>query len=228
MINNSHISNEYDEELKDLREKVLKMGALVEENFAGATKALLKGNLDLAAEVAENDYQVNNLEVSIDEDCSNIIATRQPKAGDLRNIFAILKIVTDLERIGDESEKIAKFTAKLCVNTKSMQFYSGLKAMVSKAKAILSSALDCYARLDDKKAMEVIEMDSDLDDEFANLNRLLTTYLLEDVKNIEDTVQVMWCARSIERVGDHATNICQYVVYITKGSDIRHIEDKNS
>lgn len=222
MINTSHTSNEYDEKLQKIRDRVLKMSSLVEENFSYATKALLKGDSDLAKQTIEKDHEVNALEISIDKHCSNIIATRQPKAGDLRGVLAIAKLVTDLERIGDESVKIAKFTSKLCVGTKSMQFYSGLKSMVDKAKHILSNAIDCYARLDSKKAIEVIEMDSDLDEEFRNLNRILTTYLLEDLKNIEDTVQVMWCARSIARVGDHAKNICQYVVYIKHGKDIRH------
>jgi phosphate transport system protein len=225
-INEGHTSNEYNEELQNLRDKVLKMSAIAEENFQGATKSLLKGDIDLARSVASNDYKVNALEVEIDEDCSNIMATRNPKAGDLRNILATIKLITDLERIGDESEKIAKFATKLCVNTKSMTFYSSLKSLVGKATEILSNAIDCYARLDDKKALEVIEIDSELDEEFYNLNRILTTYLLEDVKNIEDTVQVMWCARSIERVGDHAKNICQYVVYITRGNDIRHLEEE--
>lgn len=226
ITNDGHTSNEYNEELQNLRDKVLKMATIAEENFAGATKSLLKGDIELATKVAKSDFKVNSLEIEIDEDCSNIMATRNPKAGDLRNVLAVIKLVTDLERIGDESEKIAKFATTIVVNTKSMAFYSSLKSLVNKAKEILASAIDCYARLDDSKAIEVIEMDSGLDEEFYNLNRILTTYLLEDVKNIEDTVQVMWCARSIERVGDHAKNLCQYVVYITRGNDIRHLEEQ--
>ena len=225
MNTQDHISQEYNEELETLRSKALTMGGLVEEHFTGATKSLLKGKTQLAQHIAQEDYKVNALEVSLDEDCSSLIARRQPTAIDLRNIFAVIKIVTDLERIGDESEKIAKFASELCNDAKSMKFYNSLKALVVSAREMLSAALDCYARLDADKALEVAQMDSDVDSEFVNLNRILSTYLLEDIKNIDDTVKVMWCARSIERVGDHAKNICEYVVYVVHGNDIRHITD---
>ncbi|MCH9645503.1 MAG: phosphate signaling complex protein PhoU [Proteobacteria bacterium] len=228
MNTQDHISQEYNEELEALRSKALTMGGLVEENFTGATKSLLKGKTQLAQHIAKEDYKVNALEVSLDEDCSSLIARRQPAAIDLRNIFAVLKIVTDLERIGDESEKIARFAAELDNDATSMKFYSSLKSLIISAREILSSALDCYARLDADKAMEVVQLDSGVDSEFMNLNRTLTTYLLEDIKNIEDTIKVMWCARSIERVGDHAKNICEYVVYVVHGNDIRHITDEEA
>ncbi len=221
-----HISQEYNDELEDLRNKVLSMGGLVEEQFLGASQALLKGRIDLAQDVAKLDYKVNAMEVEIDEECAQIIAKRQPTAIDLRNLFTVIKVVTDLERIGDESEKIAKFASELLTDTKNMNFYKNLKYMASIAKTMLSDSLDCYARLDAKKALEVSSMDADLDAEFENLNRLLTTYLLEDTKNIESTLKVTWCARSIERVGDHAKNICEYVVYVVHGKDIRHVSDK--
>ncbi|MCH9746038.1 MAG: phosphate signaling complex protein PhoU [Proteobacteria bacterium] len=228
MNTQDHISKEYNDELEQLRAKVLNMGGLVEDSFNDATKALLKGKVQLAREASKEDYKINALEVSIDEDCSNMIALRQPAASDLRNIFAVVKIVTDLERMGDESEKIAKFTAELSTNSHSMKFYNSLKSLVQNTREMLSAALDCYARLDAEKALEVLELDNEVDAEFINVNRILTTYLLEDIKNIEDTIKVMWCARSIERVGDHAKNICEYVVYIVKGNDIRHVIDEES
>jgi phosphate transport system protein len=202
------------------------MGGLVEDHFQGATKALLKGDTELASDIAKYDYKVNALEVEIDDDCTSLIARRQPTAGDLRNVFAVIKIVTDLERIGDESEKIASFVTELSVDTKSMTIYNSLKSMIKTAREILSAALYCYARLDAKQALEVAKLDEDLDSNFNDLKRTLITYLIEDVKNIEDFIRVMWCARSIERVGDHAKNICQYVVYVAHGNDIRHITDQ--
>lgn len=225
MKTQNHISHEYDEELENLHAKALQMGSLVKEQFKGATKSLLKGKTKLAQHIAHEDYKVNALEVSLDEDCSRLIARRQPKAIDLRNIFAMLKIVTDLERIGDESERIANFASELSNDAKSMIFFNSLKALVVSARGILSAALDCYERLDADKALEVAQLDSGIDIEFMNLNRTLTTYLLEDINNIEDTIKVMWCARSIERVGDHAKNICEYVVYVVHGNDIRNITE---
>lgn len=221
-----HISQEYNDELEDLRNQVLSMGGLVEEQFSDASQALLNGKIELAQEVSQLDYKVNAMEVSIDEECAQIIARRQPTAIDLRNLFTIIKVVTDLERIGDESEKIARFASELLTDAKSMNFYKNLKHMASIARNMLTDALDCYARLDAKKALEISGMDVEIDAEFENLNRLLTTYLLEDTKNIESTLKVTWCARSIERVGDHAKNICEYVVYVVHGKDIRHVDDK--
>ncbi len=223
-----HISQEYNDELEDLRNRVLSMGRLVDQQFSDASQALLKGKIDLAQKVAKLDYKVNAMEVAIDEECAQIIARRQPAAIDLRNLFTVIKVVTDLERIGDESEKIARFASELSTDTKSMNFYKSLKHMVSIAKAMLADSLDCYARLDSQKALEISRMDAELDAEFENLNRLLSTYLLEDTKNIESTLKVTWCARAIERVGDHAKNICEYVVYVVHGRDIRHIDDKSS
>lgn len=225
MNNSQHTSQEYNDELEDLRNQVLSMGGLVEQQFANASQALLKGKMDLAKEVAQLDYKVNAMEVSIDEGCAQIIAKRQPAAIDLRNLFTVIKVVTDLERMGDESEKIARFASELSTDAKSMNFYKNLKHMTSIAKEMLSDALDCYARLDAEKALEVSSMDIEIDAEFENLNRLLSTYLLEDTKNIESTLKVTWCARSIERVGDHAKNICEYVVYVVRGKDIRHVDE---
>ena len=226
MNTQDHISQAYNDELEEVRSKVLTMGGLVEDHFQGATKALLKGDTELASDIAKYDYKVNALEVEIDDDCTSLIARRQPTAGDLRNVFAVIKIVTDLERIGDESEKIASFVTELSVDTKSMTIYNSLKSMIKTAREILSAALDCYARLDAKQALEVAKLDEDLDSNFNDLKRTLITYLIEDVKNIEDFIRVMWCARSIERVGDHAKNICQYVVYVAHGNDIRHTTDQ--
>lgn len=225
---NTHILNNYDEELDSVRDKVLKMGAMVEDQFINATRALLKNDMTLARTTADLDYKVNSLEVNIDEECAGIIARRAPTAIDLRNLFAIIKVVTDLERIGDESEKIARFAIELEIDAKSMAMYKSLKSVVNLAKEMLKNSLDCYARLDSDKAMEISTADDSLDAECEKVNRLLSTYLLEDSKNIKSILKIMWCLRAVERVGDHAKNICEYVIYVVHGRDIRHIEDTNN
>ncbi len=227
MNTRQHISQEYNEELDELRGHVLTMGGLAEQQFISASKALLESKIELAQEVLQMGYKVNTMEMSIDEECAQIIARRQPKAIDLRNLFSVIKVVTDLERIGDESEKIARFASEMSTNAKSMDFYKILKSMVEVAKKMLSKSLDCYARLDAVQAVEVSKLDEELDEEFEKLNRLITTYLLEDPKNINNTLKVSWCARSIERIGDHAKNICEYVVYVVHGKDIRHYKKQD-
>jgi len=219
---NKHTSHEYDEELKDLRNKVLSMGGVVEQQLKDATKALLKSNMELADKAATSDYLVNEMEVEIDEEGAQIIAKRQPAAGDLRALITVLKVITDLERIGDEAEKIARLTMELSGETTVKDFRKELKHMVKLAKFLLSEALDCYARMDDIKALELSEVDNDLNHEFDNLTRLLISHAMEDPRTMTSALKINWCARSLERIGDHAINICEYVVYLVKGKDIRH------
>ena len=222
-----HTSNEYEEELAYIRDQVINMGALVEELYVNSAEALLKNNPRIAKKTSEIEQQVNQLEIAIDEDCASIIARRNPKAIDLRNVLAIIKIVTDLERIGDESKKIAHFSADLEIDAKEMKIYKNLKSMIEFARIILKDALDCYARLDIKKAEQISASDYELDQEYEKLNRLLSTYLLEDSKNIKSILNVMWCSRAIERIGDHSKNICEYVIYIVEGTDVRHTQDQD-
>lgn len=226
MNTTQHISQEYNEELENIKSQVLAMGGLVEEQFQDASTVLLKGKIDLTTKILKLGQQVNKVELTIDEECAQIIARRQPTAVDLRTLLSAIKMATDLERIGDESEKIASFASELSTNAKSMDFYKLLKSLVTVASGMLSGALDSYARLDTQKALEVCELDQDLDIEFEKLNRVLTTYLLEDQKNIENNLKVIWCARSLERIGDHAKNLCEHVVYIVQGKDIRYTHSK--
>lgn len=222
MNTTQHISQDYNEELENIRTQVLAMGGLVETQFKNASKVLLGNEINLIPDIKDLEQKINEVERNIDEECAQIIARRQPTAIDLRTLISAIKMITDLERIGDESEKVACFASELSTNAKSMDFYKLLKSLVGVASEILSGALDCYARLDVKKALDLFELDSELDIEFEKLNRILTTYLLEDQKNIENHLKVIWCARSIERIGDHAKNLCEYVVYVVKGKDIRH------
>lgn len=221
-----HISQKYEKQLSTLKDSVLTMGKLVEDQFDGATKSLLQSNVSLAKKISVLDYKIDEMEIDIDESCTKIIATRQPKANDLRSIFTVIKIVTDLERIGDESEKIAKFASKMKTNTKTLTMYKSLEFMVDTAKQMITDSLDCYACLDVQKALAVTQQDLEIDRKFEYLNRLMSTYVLENTKHIEDILKVSWCSRSIERVGDHAKNICEYIVYMVGGKDIRHTRDK--
>ncbi len=219
-----HISQEYDDDLAELNDQVLAMASLAQKHFVGATEALLNNNIEKAKKIAKRDYKINDMEVNIDESCAQIIARRQPKATDLRTILMATKLVTDLERIGDEAEKIAKFASELASDTdmSSFKFRKNLKHIIRVAQDMLKGAISCYKKLDVKKAVLISAMDSELDQEFDALNRLLITYMLEDSKNIENTIKVNYCARSIERAGDHAKNICEYVLYIVHGKDVRH------
>lgn len=218
-----HISHQYDQELEDVKNKVLQMGGLVENQLGNALKALMEQDSDLAEEVAYSDYQVNDMEVTIDEECAQIIARRQPAASDLRLILTIIKAITDLERIGDEAEKIARYAVKTTANNiGSGRTHASLRNLSEHVKIMLREALDAFARMDVEQAMRVATSDKRIDSEFDNLSRLLLTRMMEDPRNIPHCMNVTWCARSLERIGDHSKNLCEYVVYLVKGKDVRH------
>lgn len=218
-----HISQQYDQELEDVRNKVLQMGGLVESQLSNALKALMEQNSDLAEEVAYSDYRVNDMEVTIDEECAQIIARRQPTASDLRLILTIIKAITDLERIGDEAEKIARYAVKTTANNiGSGRTHASLRNLSEHVKVMLRESLDAFARMDVEQAMRVATSDKRIDNEFDTLSRLLLTRMMEDPRNIQHCMNVTWCARSLERIGDHSKNLCEYVVYLVKGKDVRH------
>ena len=217
-----HISKQFNQELEDLRNNVLKMGGLVEDQVKRAMKALNKGNSELGQAVVQDDHKINALEVEIDEECSRVIALRQPTASDLRLIVAVIKTITDLERIGDEAEKIGYLAAKTAVPDRSSSHYRGIKHMGRHVRDMLHRALDAFARLDADQALEVALEDREINEEYESLTRLLITLMLEDTRNIRHALDIMWAARALERIGDHAKNICEYVVYLVRGKDIRH------
>jgi len=219
---NNHTSHEYDEELKAIRSKVLTMGGIVEQQVKDATKALLKSNMKLADKAATSDHLVNDLEIEIDEESAQIIAKRQPAARDLRTVITVMKVINDLERIGDEAEKIARLSLELSDKSTLSDFRRELKHMVKLSRHLLVESLDCFARMDDIKAAELTKVDAELDHEFDNLARLLVSHAMEDPRTIKNILKINWCARALERIGDHAINICEYVVYLVKGKDIRH------
>ncbi len=218
-----HTFKQYDAELEAVRGKVLEMGGLVEQQIISALDSLVKLDPNLAKEVMENDKRVNTLEVQIDEDCSHIIARRQPAAGDLRMVMMMVKTITDLERIGDEATKIARTAQKIYEEDRMYKpRFNELKAMVALVREMLRTSLDGFARLDVSKTVEVARQDELVDEHFRAATRQLITYMLEDPRTISMSLEVLFVAKAIERIGDHAKNIAEYVVYMVKGKDVRH------
>ena len=218
-----HTYKQFDAELEAVRASVLKMGGMVEEQIINAVEALISGDMELAERVDENDHNVNGLEVAIDEDCTRIIARRQPTASDLRMVMMVVKTITDLERIGDEAAKIARM-AKLIHQSEriSMPRFSEVKYMADMVLDLLRKALDAFARLDATKTVEIARQDQQVDEEFRLNLRHLITYMMEDPRTISVFIDILFVTKAIERMGDHAKNMSEYVVYMVKGKDVRH------
>ena len=222
-MQSEHTFKQYDAELEAVRGKVLEMGGLVEQQIVQALEALVKLDPNLAKEVMANDHRVNALEVQIDEDCSHIIARRQPAAGDLRMVMMMVKTITDLERIGDEATKIARTAQKIFEEDRMYKpRFNEIKAMVNLVREMLRTSLDGFARLDVSKTVEVARQDEQVDEQFRAAMRQLITFMLEDPRTISMSLEVLFVAKAIERIGDHAKNIAEYVVYMVKGKDVRH------
>lgn len=217
-----HISRRFNEDLERLRTRVLAMGGMVEELLGKAVTALIEGDSSLGESLAADDLQVNGMEVAIDEECSRILATRSPAAGDLRLIVAIIKTITDLERIGDEGEKIGNIASRLAVMERPENKYREVKHMSRLVAEMVHDALDAFARMDAQAALNVARRDRMVDEEYESIHRQCITFMMEDARNIRRTLDVMWIVRSLERVGDHAKNICEYVIFMVHGKDVRH------
>jgi phosphate transport system protein len=220
-----HASKQYDLDLDSIRSRVLQMGGLVESQIRRALEALASGDRALIDDVIASDHRVNGMEVALDGDCSQVIVRRQPAANDLRMILAITKTVTDLERMGDEAQKIARMARSLHERG-SGQLPNGVdvRHAAEVALSMLRRALDAFARLDVSAAAEVIREDAAIDTEFQSLLRQLITYMMEDPRTISTALEIVWVAKAIERIGDHAKNMAEYVIYIVKGTDIRHTD----
>jgi phosphate transport system protein len=218
-----HTLKQFDTDLEEIRSRVLQMGGLVEEQITQAIAALTDGDVGLARRVAENDVHVNALEVAIDEECSTVIARRQPAAKDLRMIMTVVKTITDLERIGDEAAKIARMTLSLYDSTRpSMPRITEIRHVADIALGMLRNALDAFARLDLAVAAKVVRQDEQVDSEFKSILRQLITFMMEDPRTISHSLDILFIAKSIERIGDHAKNMSEYVVFLVKGKDVRH------
>ena len=219
---NKHISNQFNDELDALVNHVLAMGGLVEQQLKDALQAVENRDLDLAQKVLESDYRINAMEVSIDEECTQIIAMRQPAASDLRLILAIAKTVADLERIGDEVERLARVALE-SFNSGQHDFMSSLEVMGHQCISMLHGTLDAFARMDVDAAFRIHKDDLKVDRQYDGLTRQLMTYMMEDPRAIPKVMNVLWSARGLERIGDRCQNICEYIIYFVKGRDVRHV-----
>ena len=223
MNEKSHLSSQFDQDLSRLRSNVLQMGGLVETQISAAIDAYSKGEVATVKQIVETDRKVNDLEKAIDDDCAHLIAMRQPAASDLRLVFGISKIVTDLERAGDEAKKIAKGVRRIYeAGQMPSQYGIGVRHIAEAALVMLRQALDAFARLDTELAVKVIQADVDVDTEFKSIMRQLITHMMEDPRTITTSIDIIWIARAVERIGDHAKNVAEHVVFIVEGRDIRH------
>ncbi len=218
----SHISQQFDAELQDVKHQVLAMGGLVEQQLADAISALVESDSEKAERVVTTDYKVNAMEVDIDEECTQIIARRQPAASDLRLIMSVIKTITDLERIGDEAERVARQALHISDDKDLSRQYVEIENIGNLVRQMLNKALDAFARTDAEAALAVAKEDRKVDIQYEAITRQLITFMMEDPRSIPRALNVLWSARALERIGDRAVNICEYVIYLVQGKDVRH------
>jgi phosphate transport system protein len=220
-----HLSKQFDNDLDALRAHVTRMGGLVEEQVRAALTAFVEGDRDLLETIIARDAGVDEMEIAIDSDCSHLIAKRQPAAGDLRMVLAVGKTVTDLERIGDEAKKIAKVTRNILERGMSQCLMQTMhiRAMGNQTVAMLHDVLDAFVRGDTAMAARIVRQDKEIDQNFRAIVRQMITFMMEDPRTITTALDVIFIAKSIERIGDHCKNIAEDVIYITMGRDVRHI-----
>lgn len=219
-----HLSTQFDSELNSLSSRVMEMGGLVESQIRQATHALADFNADVARQVMATEDLVNQMEVDIDRELSSVIARRQPTARDLRLLMAISKTTANLERVGDEARKIARMVLSIVEKASAVRTLPAgeLRVSADLASAQLRKALDAFARLDTAAAVAIMKEDDLLDREFDGFVRKLITYMMEDPRTISSSLDLLFVAKAIERIGDHATNIAEFIIYVVKGADVRH------
>ncbi len=217
-----HISARFNEELESLRNQMLEMGGVVEQQLSAALDALVKMDSGDAQRIVDRDREVNQMEMAIDDECASILARRQPAASDLRLVVAIIKVNTDLERIGDEAAKVAKQAMRISEDGASPSNYVEVRHIGGRVASMLRNALDAFARLDVDMAVAVVKGDVEVDREYGSAMRSLVTFMMEDPRDIGAILNEMWALRSLERIGDHACNIAEQVVYLVRGLDVRH------
>lgn len=226
MNTGQHISHKFDEEVEEVTSSVLNMGGLVAQQIERAVKALLTSDKELAQAVIADDVKVNTFDVEIDEMCNRIIVMRQPTATDLRLIMAIIKTTSDLERMGDEAKRIARQAIDITKRGALPEQFDSIEQMATRVKEMLNRSLDAFARKDITEALEVIGLDRKVDKDYESLTRQQITYMMEDPRKIPAAIDLLWSSRALERIGDRSCNICEYVIYLVKGKDVRHIEIK--
>jgi phosphate transport system protein len=223
-MSDKHLSSQFDADLNAVSSKVLEMGGLVESQIIQAMQALNTFDMDIVEAVVLAEQRLNIMEVEIDEECSNIIARRQPAARDLRLLMAISKTITNLERAGDEAEKIAKRVRRINEDGMGRNVnIAEIKLSGEMAVSILRRALDAFARLDTVAAAQIVRDDKAIDEEFRAFVRKLVTYMMEDPRVISAGLDYLFIAKAVERIGDHAKNIAEFIIYIVKGTDVRHV-----
>ena len=218
-----HSSSQFNEALESIRNHLMEMGGLVEKQVVDALEALLHADSALAEKVLTTEDRVDDLEIQIDEECARVLALRQPAASDLRLIIAVSKAVSDLERIGDESAKIAAMALQLAEDGESPRGSVEVRHIGNHVRNMLRDALDAFARFDADKAVEVAAEDSEVDLEYRSAMRALVTFMMEDPRAISRVLNIIWSLRALERIGDHARNIGEQVIFLVKGTDVRHI-----
>jgi phosphate transport system protein len=218
----NHIMKQFDEELEEIRTRLMEMGGKVEQQLQNSIRAISEADSKLAEDVIAEEQHVDEMEVDIDEACILIIARRQPAASDLRLVMMVTKAVNDLERIGDEAKKIANHAVILAEQGGSSEGYTEVRHMGQSVCRMLANALDAFARFDVDAAMRTLEEDKQIDLDYKTALRELVTYMMEDPRSISRVINVLWVIRSLERIGDHAKNLCEQIVFVVKGKDIRH------
>ena len=220
-----HSSKQYELDLEGIRSRVLQMGGMVEKQFHDAMNCFRTLNVQEAERIIAADVEVNQMEVALDDACSHLIVKRQPAANDLRTVMATIKVITDLERIGDEATKIARAANAIYQRgLVTIAHEDIVRVMATSAGRQLHDALDAFARMDEKQATRLIVADEEIDHEYRAVMRNAVTFMMEDPRTISTALDTVWVAKAIERIGDHAKNIAEYVIYIVEGKDIRHTD----
>jgi phosphate transport system protein len=219
---NHHYSQQFNNELEDIRSRVLAMGGLVEKQLAEAIAALSQGRSDIAEGVVSGDYKVNAFDVEIDERCTKILALRKPSASDLRLVLAVIKTTADLERIGDEAKRVARMAIGAASGDHGRNLFGQIAHLGSLVQGMLHRVLDAFARMDVDAAISVAHDDRDIDREYESVMRQSMTYMMEDPRSIPNVIDLIWAARALERSGDRCCNISEYIIYFVKGKDVRH------
>ena len=224
LIVQKHLSKSFDNDLDEMIELFMQMGRLAAEHVMMATRALLSADEVIAKKVIADDHIINQLEIKIDEQIILLVAKRQPTANDLRLVMALNKGIVDFERVGDEAEKIARMACQLIEEGASPKGYSEVQHLSNQVRLMLLNAIEAFSRMDSQQAFSVLQSDTAVDEEYQSATRSLMTYVMEDYRHVSKVINILWILRALERVGDHARNIAELVIFCTSGKDVRHTD----